>query len=137
MKTEESCTRVVGTSCMQSCWKKPGRRKWTNGAKDPRPNCPSGSASGRARSPVTRSPPTTRMRDLPKLHLARRRKRKKSKSEGTKENVKYFPTFPTNKLTNQPINCQSGARRGGGSTRHGGGASRHAQLDWRIFHPVT
>merc|ERR1711937_992238 len=63
--------------------------------------------------------------------------RRRGGGRGRKENVKYFPTFPTNKLTNQPINCQSGARcGGGGSTRHGGGGD-DAQLDWRIFHPAA
>ena len=35
------------------------------------------------------------------------------------------------KLTNQPINCQYGARCGGGSTRHGD--NRRSQFGRRIF----
>ena len=26
----------AGTCCMRSCWRKPGRRRWTTGARGPR-----------------------------------------------------------------------------------------------------
>merc|ERR1711872_583436 len=80
-RTEESCMRVAGTCCTLSCWRKRGKKRWTNGANGPRPSCPSGLASGRARSLVTQSPPTMRMRDQLRCHQVEKRKRKKRKKK--------------------------------------------------------
>merc|ERR1712209_69976 len=72
--------RAVGTCCTRSCWRRPGRRRWTTGARDPRPSCPSGSERGPARSPETPSPPMMRMRDRMRLpRVLRKRKRRKRK----------------------------------------------------------
>jgi hypothetical protein len=49
------------------------------------PSCPSGLASGRARSRATPSPPTTRMRDRRRCHLAQRRRRKRRKKTKRKK----------------------------------------------------
>merc|ERR1719318_1870367 len=72
--------RAVGTCCTRSCWRRPGRRRWTTGARDPRPSCPSGLERGPARSPETLSPPMMRMRDrlrLPRVLRKRKRRRRK------------------------------------------------------------
>merc|ERR1712066_277124 len=77
MRTGGNSMRAVGTCCTRSCWRRPGRRRWTTGARDPRPSCPSGSERGPARSPETPSPPMMRMRDqlrLPRVLRKRRRK---------------------------------------------------------------
>merc|ERR1719239_851796 len=98
--------REVGMYCTPSYWRKPGRRRWTNGASGQRPSCRSGSASGRARSPETPSPRTTRTRDRLKLHRARKKKRKKrrkrrrNKFKGTKKTQNLnFRTFLDELLT--------------------------------------
>merc|ERR1719150_2487266 len=66
--------------CTRNCWRRPGRRRWTTGARDPRPSCPSGSERGQARSPETPSPPMMRMRDRLRLpRVLRKRKRRKRK----------------------------------------------------------
>merc|ERR1719361_3398906 len=67
---------------MPSCWRRPGRRRWTTGARDPRPSYPSGSERGPARSLEIPSPLTMRTRDRLRLlrALRKRRKRKKRKT---------------------------------------------------------
>merc|ERR1740116_392383 len=65
---------------MRSCWRRPGRRRWTTGARGPRPSCPSGSERGPARSLEIPSPLTMRTRDrLRLLRALRRRKRRKKR----------------------------------------------------------
>merc|ERR1719153_2047350 len=68
---------MVGRSCMRNFWRRHGRRRWMNGANVPRPSSPSGSERGRARSPETRSLPTTKTRELLRLLLVLRRRRNK------------------------------------------------------------
>merc|ERR1719352_70255 len=68
-----------GTCCMRSCWRKPGRRRWTTGARGQRPSCPSGSERGPARRPETPSPLTMRTRDRLRLLRALRRRRKRKR----------------------------------------------------------
>merc|ERR1711955_148477 len=76
-RTEGSCMRVVGTSCMRNFWRRHGKRRWMNGANVPRPSSPSGSERGRERSPETRSLQTTKTRDRLRLLLVLRKKRKR------------------------------------------------------------
>merc|ERR1712109_414461 len=79
-RTGGNSMRAVGTCCTRSCWRRPGRRRWTTGARDPRPSCPSGSERGPARSPETPSPLMMRMRDRLRLpRVLRKRKRRKRK----------------------------------------------------------
>merc|ERR1712203_221867 len=80
LRTGGNSMRAVGTCCTRSCWRRPGRRRWTTGARDPRPSCPSGSERGPARSPETPSPLMMRMRDRLRLpRVLRKRKRRKRK----------------------------------------------------------
>merc|ERR1719210_3067155 len=88
---------------MRSCWRKPGRRRWTTGASDPRPSCPSGSERGPARSPEIPSPLTMRTRDPLRLLrvLGRRRKRRNkcalaSSREEEEELPNRLKTFAVN-----------------------------------------
>jgi len=64
MRTEENFTKGVGMFCMLNSWRKHGKRKWTNGAKGPRPSCPNGLVRDLARSPENPSPLMMRKMDL-------------------------------------------------------------------------
>merc|ERR1711997_1263686 len=47
--TGASCMREAGTCCVQSCWRRHGKRRWMTGQNDQRLSCPSGSERGPAR----------------------------------------------------------------------------------------
>merc|ERR1711953_1142994 len=95
--------RAVGTSCMPSCWRRPGRRRWTTGARGPRPIFPSGSERGPARSQETPSPLTMRTRDRLR-HLRALKRRRKRKRRRTRRN-KRGATVLQEELPNHLDNC--------------------------------
>merc|ERR1719370_1651234 len=102
-RTEGSCMRVVGTSCMLNFWRRHGKRRWMNGANVPRPSSPSGSERGRARSPETRSLPTTKTRDLLRLLLVLRKKRKtKRRRRRNKHSPVAAGNTQTSRRSSQP-----------------------------------
>merc|ERR1712042_114052 len=84
MKTGAGCTRVAGRSCTARSLRRTGRRSLRTGTKSPKPSFPNGSASDLARSLVTPSPPTMRMRVLLRHHQKKRKKRKRKKKRRRK-----------------------------------------------------
>merc|ERR1712002_233651 len=73
-------------SCMRNFWRRLGKRRWMNGANVPRPNSPSGSERGQARSQETRSLQTTKTRDRLRLLLVLRKKRKRRRKRTRRRN---------------------------------------------------
>merc|ERR1711892_250240 len=77
--TGASCTRVVGMFCAPSCWRRPGRRRWTTGPRDPKLSFPSGSEKDLARKLESPNLLMMKMKDQLKLPLVQRKRRKKRK----------------------------------------------------------
>merc|ERR1712111_308805 len=80
-RTGGSCTKAAGRLSEPSTCKLCGRRRTMSGRRGPRPSCPSGSASGQARRPVSPTPLRTTMREQPtsQLRLKRKKKRKRKR----------------------------------------------------------
>merc|ERR1711962_472821 len=88
---------------MGSTCKLCGRRSTMSGRRGPRPSCPSGSASGQARRPVSPTPLRTTTREQPTSQLRWKRKRKRRKN-------KYFLTFllrPSDSPSNHLLHLKS------------------------------
>merc|ERR1711983_82894 len=82
MRTEGNCTRVAGMYYMLNFLRKHGKRRWMNGARDPRPSCPSGSVSVPARSLAI--PSLLMMRRMVLLNLQQKRKKKRKRRKRKK-----------------------------------------------------
>merc|ERR1739848_130043 len=89
--TGGNCTREAGTFSTPSCWRNPGRRKWTSGPGEPSPSFPSGSESGLARSLASLSLLMMKMKvRLMLLVVAALRRRKKKKKKRRRRNKNKF-----------------------------------------------
>merc|ERR1712106_82264 len=78
--TGASCTRVVGMFCVPSCWRRPGRRRWTTGPRGPKLSFPSGSEKDPARKLESPNLLMMKMKDQLKLpRVQRKKKRRKRK----------------------------------------------------------
>merc|ERR1712176_114258 len=90
----------------QSFWRKRGRKRWTSGARDLKPNCQNGLVSDLVRSPETPSPLMMRMKGLrrllPELRRKKKRKRKKRRKRRRSKGLTTFYTDKCHKIEDFP-----------------------------------
>merc|ERR1712008_508186 len=79
--TGASCMREVGMVCVLSCWRRPGKRRWTTGPGDPKLSFPSGSEKDPARkleSPNILMKKKDQLK-LPQVQRKKKRRRRKKR----------------------------------------------------------
>merc|ERR1712200_393709 len=79
-KTDESCTKAVGSFCIQRLLKRTGKRNTrTIGPSVQNPNCPSGSVNDQAKRPENQNLLKMMKKEVPKPQQ-KKKKKKRNKS---------------------------------------------------------
>merc|ERR1711899_681772 len=90
-KTDESCTKAVGSFCIQRLLKRIGKRNTrTIGPSVQNPNCPSGSVNDQAKRPENQNLLKMMKKEVPKPQQKKKKKKRRKKRKRKKKRNKSF-----------------------------------------------